>query len=70
VLILIPVLGQLEGHVVQPLIMSRAVRLHPVVVVVTVVSGGLLGGIVGAVVAVPMVAVAWAVFKELRDCQP
>jgi putative heme transporter len=67
VLILIPVLGQVEGHVLQPLITSRSVRLHPVVVVVTVVSGGLLGGIVGAVVAVPIVAVAWSVLSQLRD---
>ena len=67
VLILIPVLGQIEGHVLQPLIMSRSVRLHPVVVVVTVVAGGLLGGVVAAVVAVPIVAVAWSVIRELRD---
>ncbi len=67
VLILIPVLGQVEGHVLQPLIMSRSVRLHPVVVVVTVVSGGLLGGILGAVLAVPIVAVAWSILSQLRD---
>jgi putative heme transporter len=67
VLVLIPVLGQFEGHVLQPLIMSRSVRLHPVVVVVTVVAGGLLGGVVAAVVAVPIVAVAWSVIRELRD---
>ena len=70
VLVLVPVLGQVEGHVLQPLIMSRSVRVHPVVVVVAVVSGGLLGGIVGAVVAVPLVAVAWSVFKELRHREP
>jgi predicted PurR-regulated permease PerM len=70
VLILIPVLGQIEGHVLQPLIMSRSVRLHPVVVVVAVVCGGLLGGVIGAVIAVPLVAVAWSVVKALRDQQP
>jgi predicted PurR-regulated permease PerM len=67
VLVLIPVLGQIEGHVFQPLIMSRSVRLHPVVVLLTVASGGLLGGVVAAVVAVPIVAVAWSVIKALRD---
>lgn len=66
VVILIPVIGQIEGHVLQPLIMSRSVRLHPVVVALTVVCGGLLGGIIGAVVAVPVVAVGWAVISELR----
>ncbi len=66
VVVLIPILGQIEGHVLQPLIMSRSVRLHPVVVVLTVVAGGLVGGVVGAVVAVPIVAVGWSVVKELR----
>lgn len=69
VLVLIPALGQIEGHVLQPLIMSRSVRVHPVVVVLTVVSGGLLGGIIGALVGVPLVAVAWSVVKELRHRQ-
>jgi predicted PurR-regulated permease PerM len=67
VVILIPVIGQIEGHVLQPLIMSRSVRLHPVVVVVTVVCGGLLGGILGAVLAVPLVAVGWSVISRLRQ---
>jgi predicted PurR-regulated permease PerM len=66
VVILIPVIGQIEGHVLQPLIMSRSVKLHPVVVVLTVVCGGLLGGIVGAIVSVPIVSVGWAVISELR----
>jgi putative heme transporter len=69
VLILIPVLGQIEGHVFQPLIMSRSVRLHPVVVVIAVVCGGLLGGVIAAVIAVPAVAVAWSVVKTLRGQQ-
>jgi len=69
VVVLIPVLGQIEGHVFQPLIMSRSVRLHPVVVVIAVVCGGLLGGVIAAVVAVPLVAVAWSVVKALRDQQ-
>jgi predicted PurR-regulated permease PerM len=70
VLILIPILGQIEGHIFQPLIMSRSVRLHPVVVVIAVVCGGLLGGVIAAVIAVPLVAVAWSVVKALRDHQP
>lgn len=66
VLVLIVVIGQIEGHVLHPLIMSRAVKLHPVVVAVSVASGTVLAGIIGAVVAVPMVAVAWATFAQLR----
>ena len=66
VLVLIVVIGQIEGHVLHPVIMSRAVKLHPVVVAVSVASGTVLAGIIGAVVAVPMVAVAWATFAQLR----
>jgi putative heme transporter len=66
VLVLIVVIGQIEGHVLHPFIMSRAVKLHPVVVAVSVASGTVLAGIIGAVVAVPMVAVAWATFAQLR----
>ncbi|MFE7853835.1 AI-2E family transporter [Streptomyces sp. NPDC057403] len=66
VLALIVVVGQIEGHVLHPLVMSWAVRLHPVVVALSVIAGGVLAGVVGAVVAVPMVSVAWAVHGELR----
>jgi putative heme transporter len=70
VLGLIVVIGQIEGHVLHPFIMSRAVKLHPVVVAVSVASGTVLAGIIGAVVAVPMVAVAWATFAQLRVGDP
>ena len=70
VLVLIVVIGQIEGHVLQPMIMSRAVKLHPVVVAVSVACGTVLAGIIGAVVAVPMVAVAWATFAQLRASDP
>ncbi|MFJ9907845.1 AI-2E family transporter [Streptomyces sp. NPDC101152] len=70
VLALIVIVGQIEGHVLHPLVMSWAVRLHPVVVAVSVIAGGILAGVVGAVVAVPMVSVAWAVHGELRTPPP
>jgi predicted PurR-regulated permease PerM len=66
ILALIVIIGQFEGHVLQPLVMSRAVNLHPVVVAVSVASGTLLAGIMGAVIAVPLVAVTWAAFTQLR----
>ncbi|MFJ5268458.1 AI-2E family transporter [Streptomyces sp. NPDC088358] len=66
VLALIVVIGQLEGHVLHPLVLSWAVRLHPVVVALSVIAGGVLAGVIGAVVAVPMVSVAWSVFGALR----
>ncbi|HEX8632108.1 MAG TPA: AI-2E family transporter [Catenuloplanes sp.] len=49
---------QVEGHVLQPLIMGRAVAIHPLVVIVGIASGVVLAGIVGALVAVPVIAVA------------
>ncbi|WP_408022510.1 AI-2E family transporter [Streptacidiphilus albus] len=70
VLVLIVVIGQVEGHVLQPLVMGWAVRLHPVVVALSVLAGGILAGIPGAVVAVPVVSVAWAVVRELRTAPP
>ncbi|MER7661054.1 AI-2E family transporter [Streptomyces sp. NPDC096193] len=59
-LVLLIVLGvqQLEGHILQPFILGRAVRVHPLAVIFSVAGGGLVAGIGGAVVAVPLVAVA------------
>ncbi|GIJ00254.1 putative PurR-regulated permease PerM [Sediminihabitans luteus] len=59
-------IGQLEGHVIQPLIMGKQVHLHPLVVAISVTTGTVLGGLLGAVVAVPLVAVAWSVAEVLR----
>jgi putative heme transporter len=48
---------QLEGHVLQPIIMGRAVSIHPLAVIVAIATGVVLAGIIGALVAVPIVAV-------------
>ncbi|WP_241984521.1 AI-2E family transporter [Cryobacterium sp. Hb1] len=48
---------QVEGHVLQPLIMGTAVKVHPLAVVLVVASGALLAGIPGALFAVPVAAV-------------
>jgi predicted PurR-regulated permease PerM len=66
----IALIGQLEGHVLQPLVMGKQVSLHPVVVALAVLSGTVLAGILGAVIAVPLVAVAWTVFSTLRGDNP
>ncbi|WP_406209949.1 AI-2E family transporter [Kitasatospora sp. NBC_01560] len=70
VLLLIVVIGQIEGHVLHPLVMSRAVNLHPVVVAVSVLAGSIAAGVIGAVVAVPAVSVVWAVYAALRRPRP
>jgi putative heme transporter len=57
ILIAVVMVQQLEGHVLQPLIMGRAVALHPLAVIVSIAAGIVLAGIVGALVAVPIIAV-------------
>jgi predicted PurR-regulated permease PerM len=70
VLVLIVVFGQIEGHILQPLVMGWAVRLHPVVVAVSVIAGTIVAGVLGAVVAVPMVSIGWSIVRELRTEPP
>nr|WP_322756157.1 AI-2E family transporter [Frankia sp. Cas3] len=48
---------QVESHLLQPLVMRRAVRLHPLAIVISLSAGGVLAGIPGAIAAVPFVAV-------------
>jgi predicted PurR-regulated permease PerM len=55
---LVVVLGvqQLEGHVLQPLLMGSAVKVHPLAVVLVVAGGAMIAGIPGALFAVPLAA--------------
>ncbi|OFJ50421.1 AI-2E family transporter [Mycolicibacterium grossiae] len=53
---LIIAVQQLEAHVLQPLVMGRAVSIHPLAVVLAIAAGGVLAGIIGALLAVPIVA--------------
>ncbi len=55
-LIILVVVNQLEGHVLQPLIMGSAVKVHPLGVVLAVATGTIIAGITGALFAVPLVA--------------
>jgi predicted PurR-regulated permease PerM len=54
---------QLEGDLLQPLVMGKSLRLHALVVLLAITAGTVLAGIAGAVLAVPLTAVAWAVVK-------
>ncbi|MFF2316602.1 AI-2E family transporter [Arthrobacter sp. NPDC058097] len=49
---------QLESHILQPLVMGKAVALHPVAVILSVAAGSYLAGIPGALFSVPILAVA------------
>jgi predicted PurR-regulated permease PerM len=66
----IALIGQIEGHLLQPLIMGKQVALHPVVIALGVTAGTVVAGILGAVVAVPLLAVAWTVYTTLRRGEP
>ncbi|PUB26049.1 putative PurR-regulated permease PerM [Promicromonospora sp. AC04] len=66
VLIGMVVVAQIDANVLQPLITGKQVSLHPVVMALVVAAGSVLGGLLGAVVAVPLTAVTWAVFSKLR----
>jgi predicted PurR-regulated permease PerM len=61
---------QLEGHVLQPLIMGRAVAIHPLVVIIAIAAGVVLAGIVGALVSVPLVAVLNTAIRRLSKRHP
>lgn len=64
-LIILVVEHQLEGHFLQPFIMSRAVRLHPLAVALALTAGGVLGGIIGAILAVPILAMLKSAWPHL-----
>ncbi|MCH9669460.1 MAG: AI-2E family transporter [Actinomycetia bacterium] len=53
---LIIAVQQLEGHVLQPLVMGRAVSIHPLAIVLVIAGGAVLAGIPGALLAVPALA--------------
>jgi predicted PurR-regulated permease PerM len=59
------VVQQVEGHVLQPFLMGRWVSVHPLGVIVAIATGVLVAGIVGALVAVPLVAALNAVGQHL-----
>ena len=61
---------QLEGHLLQPQVVGRVIRLHPLAVILSLAVGGVLAGIAGAVVAVPIVAVITRAVPELRREDP
>jgi predicted PurR-regulated permease PerM len=60
------VMNQLEGHLLQPQIVGKMVRLHPLAVILVLAVGGVVAGIAGAVVAVPITAALWRAAGELQ----
>ena len=67
VLGIIVAIMQLEGHVLQPLLLGRAVKLHPLAVVLAIAAGLVVAGIAGALFAVPLLAVLNSGIRSLRS---
>ena len=66
-LIVFVVENQVEGHLLQPLVMGRIVRLHPLAIILVLAVGEVVGGIAGAIVAVPTAAALYRAVPLLRD---
>ena len=69
-IVLTIIVGSFDGDVLQPLVMGRAVNIHPLAIVVLIAAGALTLGIVGALVAVPLGAAAYGVAKYLSGRDP
>ncbi|MCA2223924.1 AI-2E family transporter [Nonomuraea aurantiaca] len=61
---------QLENHVLQPLIVGRALHFHPLAIIMVLSVGGILAGIAGAIVAVPIAAILYRSVPELFRDEP
>ena len=68
--VVILVAQQLDSMFVTPLVYQQTVNLHPIVTLTAVIVGSQLLGIVGAFLAVPMVAVGWSIYKTLEQQDP
>ncbi|SCB77189.1 Predicted PurR-regulated permease PerM [Pseudarthrobacter enclensis] len=55
--------NQLEGDLLQPVVMGKSLQLHALVILMALTAGTILAGIIGAVLSVPLAAVAWAIVQ-------
>lgn len=70
VVLLTILVGSFDGDVLQPLIMGKAVSLHPLAIVTILAIGTIAGGLLGALVCVPLFATAYAMAKYLTGRMP
>lgn len=59
--------NQLEGDVLAPILLGRAVSLHPLAILIALTAGTIVAGVIGALLAVPLVAVLWTAVVSWRD---
>jgi predicted PurR-regulated permease PerM len=62
--------NQIESHLLQPLVVGRIVRLHPLAIILVLAVGGIVAGIAGAIVAVPAAAALTYAWPHLRRERP
>jgi predicted PurR-regulated permease PerM len=62
--------NQLEGDLLQPVVMAQSLKLHPLVILIALTAGTILAGVTGAVLAVPLTAVGWAIIKVWERDDP
>lgn len=67
VVAVVVVVTQLEGDLLQPVVMGRTLSLHAIVVLLALSVGTIVGGIFGAILSVPLTAVAWSVIQVWTD---
>ncbi|MFE9779469.1 AI-2E family transporter [Streptomyces sp. NPDC005775] len=60
----------LEGHILQPMIQSRTVQMHPAMILIALTAGASVAGILGMLLAVPLCAAAFGILGELRKGGP
>jgi len=60
---IVVLVNQLEGNFLQPVLMGRTLKLHGLVILVGLTAGTVLGGIVGAVLSVPLLAAGWGIVQ-------
>lgn len=74
VIIVVIAVNQLEGDLLQPVVMGKSLELHALVILMALTAGTILAGIIGAVLAVPIAAVTWAIIQvwtaEDPDLEP
>ncbi len=67
VVLLVLLVQQLEGHLLQPLLVGRAVELHPIVILFSLSAGSIIAGLLGGFIAVPLVAMTIAVYRHVES---
>lgn len=70
VVVLTVIVGSFDGDVLQPLVMGKAVSLHPLAIILAIAAGSIALGIVGALIAVPIAGAAYGVAKYLTGRDP